>query len=297
MEKYLQIQWGKNMVFRDSLQFLCSSLEALASSLAKSGREKFIHLHQIISDLYPESPVELVERKGIFCYDYMDSFERFTEPSLPTREQFFSNLYNDECKQEDYAHAQRVWDAYKCKTLEDYMKLYLITDICILADVFEAFRVNSHDEYKLDPAYYLSAPQLAWSALMKFIKRSIHLITDSEMYRMIQPNIRGGICHVSVRYARANNKLLGSLYDPNQPTSYILYVDANNLYGWAMSQYMPDDQIEWLTDVECLAAEQALNNKQTRDQFFDIQPWRICGLNELERVAGTPRGMSWRAID
>ena len=98
MEKYLQIQWGKNMVFRDSLQFLCSSLEALASSLAKSGRENFIHLHEIISERYPESPVELVERKGIFCYDYIDSFERFNEATLPTREQFFSNLYNAECK-------------------------------------------------------------------------------------------------------------------------------------------------------------------------------------------------------
>ena len=88
--------------------------------------------------------------------------------------------------------------------------------------------------------------------------------------------------------------LLGSLYDPNQPTSYILYVDANNLYGWAMSQVMPDDQIEWLTDAECRAAEQALNNKQTRDQFFDNQANPMAGYarlaNELERVAGTPRG-------
>ena len=130
------------------------------------------------------------------------------------------------------------------------MKLYLITDICILADVFEAFRVNSLGEYKLDPAYYLSAPQLAWSALMKYINRPIHLITDSEMYRMIQFNIRGGVCHVSVRYARANNKLLGSLYDTTQPTSYILYVYSNNLYGWAMSQAMPDDEFEWLSDAE-----------------------------------------------
>ena len=94
---------------------------------------------------------------------------------------------------------------------------------------------------------------------------------------------------------RANNKLLGSLYDPTQPTSYILYVDANNLYGWAMSQAMPDDQIEWLTDAECRAAEQALSNKQTRDQFFDNQANPMAGYarlaNELERVAGTPRGI------
>ena len=101
-----------------------------------------------------------------------------------------------------------MWTEYDCKTLASYMKLYLLTDICILADVFETFRENSLNEYQLDPAYYLSAPQLAWSALLKYINRPIHLITDPEMYRMIQPNIRGGICHVSVCYARANNKLL-----------------------------------------------------------------------------------------
>ena len=149
------------------------------------------------------------------------------------------------------------------------MCVYLLTDICILADVFEAFRANSLDEYQLDPAYYMSAPQLAWSALLKFINRFIHLITDSEMYRMIQPNIRGGICHASVRYARANNKLLGSLYDPNKPTPYILYVDANNLYGWAMSQAMPDDHFEWLSIQECPDTEIELSEKQTRDRFFE----------------------------
>ena len=69
--------------------------------------------------------------------------------------------------------------------------------------------------------------------MLKYIDRPIHLIADPKMYRMIQSNIRGGICDVSVRYARANNKLMGQLYDPTNLSSYILYVDANNLYGWA----------------------------------------------------------------
>ena len=109
------------------------------------------------------------------------------------------------------------------------MSLYLLSDICLLADVFETFRSNSLEEYQLEPLYYVSAPQLAWNSLLKFINRPIPLITDPEMYRMIQPNIRGGICHESVRYARANNKLISSLYDPTTPTSFILGVDANNL--------------------------------------------------------------------
>ena len=149
------------------------------------------------------------------------------------------------------------------------MRLNLLNDICILADVFKTFRANSLDEYQLDPAYYMSAPQLAWSALFKFINRPIHLLNDPEMHRMIQPNIRGGKVHATVRYARANNKMLGTLYDPRKPTSYILYVDANNLYGWAMSQPLPDDKIEWRSEQECREAEIELSEKQTRDQFFE----------------------------
>ena len=149
------------------------------------------------------------------------------------------------------------------------MILYLLSDICLLADVFETFRSNSLEEYQLDPAYYVSAPQLAWNALLKFINRPIPLITDPEMYRMIQPNIRGGICHASVRYARANNKLMGSLFDPIKPTSFIMEVDANNLYGWAMSQPMPDGYFEWLSDAECREMEQRLINVVERKEIFD----------------------------
>ena len=111
------------------------------------------------------------------------------------------------------------------------MQLYFLSDICLLANVFQMLCNNSLNEYQLDPAYFESAPHLAWNALLKHINQSIPLITDPEMYRMIQPNIRGGICHANVRYARAKNKLMGSLYDPTKPTSYIMEVDANNLYG------------------------------------------------------------------
>ena len=89
IEKYLQIQWGNNIVFRDSLQFMFSSLEALAGSLIKSGRQNFKHLHQVIENRYKNANVELVERKGIFCYEYLDSFDRLAETKLPERAQCF----------------------------------------------------------------------------------------------------------------------------------------------------------------------------------------------------------------
>ena len=121
-------------------------------------------------------------KQKTFCYDYLDSFDRLADTALPSREQFISKLSNAECKPENYEYAQRVWNELSCTTFGDYMRLYLLNDICILADVFETFRANSLEEYQLDPAYYMSAPQLAWSALLKFIIRSIHLITDQEMY-------------------------------------------------------------------------------------------------------------------
>ena len=90
------------------------------------------------------------------------------------------------------------------------------------------------------------------------------------MYRMIQPNIRGGMCHASVRYVRANNKLMGSLYDPTKPTSYIMEVYANNLYGWAMSQEMPERKFEWVSQDECRTMEQTLNFADGRIAMFDL---------------------------
>ena len=114
------------------------------------------------------------------------------------------------------------------------MALYLLSDICLLADVFQALQNQSLDDYQLDPVYFVSAPQLACNKLRKHIDRPISLITDPEMYWMMQPNIRGGIWHAFVRYARANNKLISLLYDQTKPISYNMEIDANKFYGWAI---------------------------------------------------------------
>ena len=144
------------------------------------------------------------ESEIVICYDYLDSFARLDKPALPFREAFFNKLGGVECSPAEYAHAQHVRDNCHCSSLKEYMALYLLSDICLLADVFQAFRSQSLDEYQLDQTYFVCAPQLAWNALLKHIDRPIPLITDQEIYRMIQPNIRGGICHASVRYAQAN---------------------------------------------------------------------------------------------
>ena len=251
MEKYHHVEWGKNMVFRDSLQFLFASLEKLAASLAKVGRSYFQNHHDVVTNVYPEANVKLLERRRVFCYDYLDSLARLDEPALPPRKTFLNKRGGVQCSQTKYAHTQQVWENIHCQNLKEYMALYILSDIRLLADLFQAFRNDSLDEYQLDPANVVSAPQLAWNALLIQIDQPIPLITDPKMYRMIQPNIRGGICHASVCYARANNKLMGWLYDLRQLTSYIMEVDANNLDSCAMSQEMPDGDFDLLNKHEC----------------------------------------------
>ena len=128
--------------------------------------------------MYPEADVKLLELKRVFCYDYLNSLARLYKLALPP-------LNNVEYSQADYAHTQHVWENFQCQSLKEYMELYLLSDICLLADVFQAFRNNYLDEYQLDPAYFVSAQQLAWNALLKHIDRPIPLITDPEMYRLI----------------------------------------------------------------------------------------------------------------
>ena len=202
MEKYLQVEWGERIVFRDSLQFLSASLDSLITSLTSSKgkftyfdrhiRQQFNHRHYGADRASILENIDLLQKKGVFPYEYVDSFDRLDEKRLPTRDQFFDRLHDKECSEEDYSRAVKVWKTFQCEDLADYMFLYLSCDVLLLADVFENFRSTSFEFYTLDPAYYLSAPQLAWDALLKYSQLHIQLQTDPEIYRMIQPAIRGG---------------------------------------------------------------------------------------------------------
>ena len=277
MERYLQVVWGKNLVFRDSLQHLTSSLEKLVESLMKVGEHKFKHLTYMANLQYRRDGepvnIKLLTRKGVFPYEYLKHMDVLDETALPPREAFDSRLTGSEISEADYAHAQNVWTTFQCQTMRDYLELYLFTDVCLLADVFQTFRATSKEAYELDPAYFVSAPQLAWNAMLRFIKRPIQLISDAEMYRMIQPAVRGGICHASVRYARANNKYMGSLFRPDEESSFILYIDATNLYGEAMTHALPTGDFNWLSEDECRAAEVSLSgSEEMREAFFRVDP-------------------------
>ena len=102
--------------------------------------------------------------------------------------------------------------------------------------------------YELDPTYFVSAPGLAWQACLKKTGVKLELLTDYDMILMIEKGIRGGICQATHRYAKANNKYMKN-YDKNNESSYIEYLDANNLYGWAMSQKLPINGLEWVKNL------------------------------------------------
>ena len=134
-----------------------------------------------------------------------------------------------------------------CTDIGDYHDLYVQCDTLLLADVFEKFIDTCIDVYGLDSSYFLSAPGLAWQACLKKTEVKLELITDYDMILMIEKGIRGGICQATHRYAKANNKYMKN-YDKSIESSFIEYLDANNLYGWAMSQKLPVNGFMWYND-------------------------------------------------
>ena len=177
----------------------------------------------------------LLLRKGVYPYEYMDSWEKFNETSLPTKEDFYSNLNMEDISDIDYRHANNMFKGFKLENLGDYHDLYVQSDTLLLADVFNNFRDMCIKEYELDPAHFLSLPGLASQACLKKTNIELELLTDYDMLLMVEEGMRGGICHSIHRYAKANNKYMKN-YNNNEESSYIQYLDANNLYGWAMSK-------------------------------------------------------------
>ena len=244
--KILKFKDGKSfeMRFIDSFRFMSSSLDDLVKNLSENQLKN-------LKKFFPvESEFDFVKRKGIFPYDWADSTDKLAETSLPPIDEFYSRLKGEAITNEDYEHAQKVWNEFKMKTFREYLELYNKVDVLLLADVFENFRDLCLKHYGLDPAWYYTAPGLSWDAALKTTEVKLELLSDIDMLLMIQKGIRGGTCTASKRLAQANNKYMGDSYDSSKPSSFIIYLDANNLYGWAMSQELPTHGFKWMGDEE-----------------------------------------------
>ena len=180
----------------------------------------------------------LLLRKGIYLYEYMDSWERYDENTIPSKEVFYSEFNLENIMDKDYEHVKKVWKTFDIKNLGEYHDLYVQCDTFLLVDVFENFRNKCIEIYKLDPAHFVSAPGLAWQACLKITKVELELLTDIDMLLIIEKGSRRGIFQAIHRYAKTNNKYMKN-YDKDIISLYLMYLDASNLYGWTMSQKLP----------------------------------------------------------
>ena len=241
-EKYTAIYLDKNLAFIDSYQFMASPLANLAKNLPA---EKYIYT----SEAFEGEKLALMKEKGVYSYDYMDSEEKFSQTQLPQKGDFYSLLTNEEISESEYAHAQKVWETFGIENMGQYHDLYLKSDVLLLADIFQNFREINLTNSGLDPAHYVSSPGLSWDAMLKMTNVKLDLISDVDTQNFIEKGMRGGISTITHRHAVANNKYMKN-YDPEKESSYISYLDANNLYGWAMSQKLPTGDFRWIPSPE-----------------------------------------------
>ena len=170
----------------------------------------------------------------------------------------------------DYRHGNNVFKKFKLKNIGEYHDLYVQSDALLLADKFENFRNVCIKVYELDPANFLSLPGLARQACLKKTNVKVELLTDYDMLLMVEEGIRGGICHAIHRHAIANNKYMKN-YDKNKESSYIQYLDINNLYGWAMSQKLPVNGFKWIKDVAEIDEKFIKNYDEDSDKGYILE--------------------------
>ncbi|GFQ68067.1 uncharacterized protein TNCT_451541 [Trichonephila clavata] len=221
--------------FLDSFQFLSTSLATLVENLVISN-----HSFPIFNEFYSnEKNKFLLKRKGIFPYSYFSSPAVLNQTCLPLKEAFYNALTNSHITNDEYNFAQLIFRSFRCKTFGDYLKLYQQLDVILLAEVFTSFRQKCMAYYNLDPCHFITAADLTWNAGLNFTKVELEIFTDANMYLWIENNIRGGICYIGKRYSCSNNPFVPETFDPKREESYIIAVDANNLYGYTMTQSLP----------------------------------------------------------
>ncbi|XP_057296227.1 uncharacterized protein LOC130625177 [Hydractinia symbiolongicarpus] len=205
-------------------KFWCNNCD---SSTTKQLNQVRANVPSMAKFIDKDDTFRLMLRKGVYNYEYMDGWQRFEELEPPPKEAFYSKLNMKGISDRDYTYAKEVWNVITPEgdnvTMEDYHDIYLTIDVMLLADVFAA---------------------------LKFAGIRLELLTDPDNLLMFEKGIRGGITQAVQRYARANNKYMGDQYNRDEESSYLQYLDANNLYGRAMRQDLPTDGFKWVSNVE-----------------------------------------------
>ena len=235
MEKYVTFSIG-DLKFKDSLNFLATSLDKLVANLkAKAKKENndkglFASTWRYFKDKWghlPETAFQMLTRKGVYPYSYMDSYEKFDEKCLPAKENFYNDLTKEDITEEEYTFVHEVWKTFNLENMGQLHDLYMETDVMLLADVFETFRDVSLKNYKLDPAHFTTAPALSWTACLKQTGIQLEIPRDPDMHLLFDRGLTGGISMVANHYARANNPQVDG-YNEDKEKSYIGFFDCNN---------------------------------------------------------------------
>jgi len=241
-ERNLLLRIG-SVVFVDSFQFLAASLDTLVKSMRKSGLEDFVHTTKHFGC------DELFYQKGVFPYDFMTDVSVFAETALPPKSAFYNHLSDEDISDEEYDRAREIWTRFSMNTLREYHDFYLTLDVLLLVDVFEKFRHSMLKSHALDCLHFPSLPSMTLQMALKVTGVEMELISDSNIYLMIESAIRGGLSYVSQRYAKANFPDMSD-YRPDLPTSHLLYLDCNSLYSTCQTYSLPVGGFRFLTESE-----------------------------------------------
>ena len=229
---------------------------------------------------WPRSSVDQLKQKGSFPYCYIDSFEKLDEVELPPLEKWTNSLqqYEVTVTEAEYARALEVFELFNCRNIGDYYNLYLTTDVFLLATVVLCFRKVCYETYGLDCCQYYTASNLSGDAMLKICKPDLELLTEREHLDMVENLIRGGVSSVfAKRLCNSNNKFMPD-YKPKQQSTFILMIDANNLYGGIMEKFpLPIgtfemfDESEWTNENEKEILQRILNTPDDNDVGFIVE--------------------------
>jgi hypothetical protein len=276
--------------FIDSLRFMQASLDELSSNLMKAGKQNLKNLLKHVENetifWIEENEIETTETiidkdwnvkfnkvkkvqqknriKGIFPYEFVDSFDKLNYKNILTKKDFYDNLNQKSITDQEYSQFLKVWNSIPDVDIQKYMELYLKIDVLALADVFESFRDAILESHKLDPIYYYTAPGLSYDAMLLSTKVELELLTDYDMLLMIEKGMRGGVSGVvGDRYVDVEKKNFMTNKDikpDDLHQEWLLYVDANNLYGHSMSQKLPIGEFKWLDQKQISILDYAIRN-------------------------------------
>ena len=286
-EKFISFNLRK-FHFTDSMSFMGASLQSLVANLSKSEREsnknQFHHLSNYFKNLSDEQ-VNVLKQKGIYPYTYANGHNSFEITTLPEKKWFHDDLKQEPISNADYDRALHVFDLFDCKTFQDYHDLYLMTDVLLLADVWDAFRQQGINHNNIDPAWFFGLPSYSWTCWKKkmmddgqFSVKLLHdngkpdNLADTEYDKLLffQEQCRGGLSQISHRYAKANNEHC-PWYDPSKPKSHIVYIDANSLYPTTMSKFpLPHSDFQW-GDLKTYTLDYILNMDKYGDRGCTVK--------------------------